>query len=576
MEPIRYTLHTSQRSARLLSIEATFPIHQFGPLKLNLPYWRPGRYERQYYDRNIGPVTVVQPGAKITRIGTHEWSILPGNNSVITVTYNYYLNRPDAGGSFSNENLVYVNPVNCLLMDKNKMNHLAEMQIDVPDDFIIASSLPKNNANRFVATMDELLDSPFIASNHLTHLTFEINSLQLHLWFEGAQKLEVEKLKKSFEGFVQAQINLFENCPCSEYHFLFLITANKSYHGVEHLNSTVITLGPADKLMEPPLWNDLLSISSHEFFHLWNVKRIRPKTLLPYDFTQEQYSDLHDITEGITTYYGELMVARGGSWTITELLAEMNVILGRMLDSSGINTVSLSEASWLSWVNGYHLEGYPDLKISFYHKGAIVAWMLDLYLLKNSDGKVGLDHLMKALWKQASTPDYKGYTREEVLSHLIKFGIPEIDKWYLDKVNTTYDLLPEFSDLLLNIGFTLKKTETPLNPFLKIGLRVTFSEEGACVIDRIYPDSPAASSPLHVGDTLFKILDYPVFPISDHWDTLIHQEGIWTILYSSRGELKETNINCLPWNIPARYSIVQEENPTPEQIAFCKRWLNGF
>ena len=163
-----------------------------------------------------------------------------------------------------------------------------EINLDLPSDYIIASSLEKNKNTLIGNNFDEIAESPIICSNSLQHDLFSLNNINFHLWCQGRCEVNWEKVKKDFSLFTQTQINHFDSFPVDEYHFLFQITPYPSYHGVEHTKNTVILLGPGTEIMNKK-YNSLLHISSHELYHTWNIKAIRPKEMYPYDYSQENY-----------------------------------------------------------------------------------------------------------------------------------------------------------------------------------------------------------------------------------------------------------------------------------------------
>lgn len=472
---------------------------------LHLPLWRPGRYERQQYERAIGEVQLLTPGASLRRTSTHTWEVETGSNTEIRLQYIFHASRLDAGGSFTDVDLIYLNPVNALLFDSARPELPCSLSVDIPEGFEAVCTLPREGNTWLAANADQLFDSPLLASARMQHHAFPVGENIIHLWFHGAHTLDFQKLEVSFRAFTEAQIRLFGNMPCREFHFFFLISEGRSYHGVEHPDSTVITLGPAAELLQGSVWNDLMSISSHELFHLWNVKRIRPADLHPYDYTREQYSELHDITEGITTYYGELMLLRSGVWTQEEWLSEMNDILQKHLDAPGKRSMTLTESSFISWVNGYHLEGWPRQKISFYHKGALVAMLLDLKLREMSGHRVSLDTLMQRLWADAQQPGYRGYTRADILRHLEGMGFAEASAFYQDYVAGTRDVLQALQAILPSAGLSLNPV--PSGNWLKsrLGLRITPNPDGTAIVTGIIPDSPAWHTPIQAGDTLLSL-----------------------------------------------------------------------
>jgi predicted metalloprotease with PDZ domain len=155
-------------------------------------------------------------------------------------------------------------------------------------------------------------------------------------------------------------------------------------------------------------------LSSHELFHTWNVKRIRPKELLPYDYSQENYFETCFVAEGITTFYGDWMLYRSGVFSLEQFQKELETTLRRHFDTSDQATESLLQSSFDLWLDGYK-KGVPERKVSVYHKGAVAAIILHDIIQKATDQKKGLDDVMKILWLQYGKP-FKGFTLEDYIT----------------------------------------------------------------------------------------------------------------------------------------------------------------
>jgi predicted metalloprotease with PDZ domain len=211
--------------------------------------------------------------------------------------------------------------------------------------------------------------------------------------------------------------------PEKDYHFLNLILPTAFYHGVEHRNSTMIVLGPEGE----GLYTDLLGVSSHELFHAWNIIRIRPKELLPYDFTKENYFTTCFVAEGCTTYYGDLFLRRVRVFDDQAYVKELQVYMKRHFENSSKATQSLTESSWDLWLDGYE-KGIPQRKVSVYHKGAIVALILDLYLRKKFSHARSLDDVMRELWHRFGKP-FVGYTYDDYKNVVEEVAEEPLD-WY--------------------------------------------------------------------------------------------------------------------------------------------------
>ena len=195
------------------------------------------------------------------------------------------------------------------------------------------------------------------------------NNINFNLWFQGPCSINWNKLKTDFLAFTQTQINHFDSFPVDEYHFFFQITPYISYHGVEHTKNTVILLGPGEEIMKEK-YNSLLHICSHELYHTWNIKAIRPVEMFPYDYTKENYFRTGYVAEGVTTYMGDLMLHKAKVTTWEEFKKTQNQNLERHLMNYGRMNLSVADSGFDSWLDGYKV-GSPNRKVSIYADGAL-------------------------------------------------------------------------------------------------------------------------------------------------------------------------------------------------------------
>ncbi len=424
-------------------------------LRVQLPAWRPGRYELANYAKNIRCFTVLNfDGDKIPfkKISKDCWEIDCIQDNDILVQYEYYANQYDAGASFVNEKLLYVNPVNCLMYVVGEMEEPAEIELDIPNDYEIACQLPVKGKVLFAKNFDELADSPIVASADLRHFIFELNHSKIHFWFQGDPCPQMDKLMSDTKNYALAQEKLFGDFPCKDYHFLYHILPTAFSHGVEHTNSTVIAMGPSSDWAKPEFYDRFLAISSHELFHLWNVKRIRPQEMLPYDFTKENYSELGYIYEGVTTYYGDLILLRSGVWNFEQFQTSFNSDLLRHLTNEGRFNYSLAQSSFDTWLDGY-VPGIKGRKVSIYMEGMLAAMIADIILIKETNGKYRLDDVMRALYQET----YKmgiGYNKEIYKSLLERFSNISFDDYFCDIIDGTGKFEKYLSLALDTIGLT--------------------------------------------------------------------------------------------------------------------------
>ena len=285
------------------------------------------------------------------------------------------------------------------------------LELDIPTEYEVATGLETKEHVCKAPNFNILVDSPLFASKSLRRIRYEVDQKDYNIWFQGTMPRKDEELQKDFIGFTEKTLEIMGDLPCNEYHFLNQILPYQHYHGVEHWNSTVITIGPSDTLAERGRYTDFLSISCHELFHTWNVIRLRPKEMVPYDFQQPNLHTTGFITEGITTYYGDLILARSGVYSFEEYLKELNKLLERHFLNEGRKNYSVAESSYDLWLDGYE-RGIPGRKVSIYNEGALAALILDLKIRLKHKNKKSLDDVLRMMWQKYGS-NTSGYSAED-------------------------------------------------------------------------------------------------------------------------------------------------------------------
>ncbi|WP_234736472.1 M61 family metallopeptidase [Tellurirhabdus bombi] len=426
---MHYKLFSENPASRSLNVECHLADIDTESVELQLPSWRPGRYELQHFAKNIQQfeITDINGNPLIFRkITKDRWHIQTEGISELVVRFTYYSNVINAGTSYADHRLLYINPVNVCLYAEGRLHERCTVELGIPDDWQIACGLKKTGPTTLVANdFYELVDCPLIASPDLQHNQYVIDGIPFHVWIHGNYQPDWERIKYDFTRFTEAQLQLFGAFPETEYHFLTLVLDTPYYHGVEHRNSTMLVLGPP----EDGLYVDLLGVSSHELFHTWNIIRIRPTELLPYDFTRENYFPTCFVAEGVTTYYGDLILRRSGVFSDEAYRKELHVLFKRHFEQSGRAAQSLVESSWDLWLDGYE-KGVPDRKVSVYHKGAIAAMILDLHLRRKTNHQTTLDNVMRIMWERFGKP-FIGYSLDDYRAVCEEVAGEKLD-WYFD------------------------------------------------------------------------------------------------------------------------------------------------
>ncbi|GAB3694020.1 hypothetical protein GCM10027592_14510 [Spirosoma flavus] len=470
---MHYRLSADPFLPNYIAVEAQLTDITTSEIELQLPAWRPGRYELQQFAKNIQRFEVFDGDGnplRFQKITKDRWRVQMNGATTLVAHYNYYAILPtlhplNAGSSFIGDTLLYVNPVNLCLYAEGRIDEPCTLELAIPDGWTIACGLEQTDPKTLQASdFYELVDCPLIASPALQHIQYVVNEIPFNVWIYGGWRsddtpvYDAERLVNDFSRFTQKQLELYGEFPEKTYHFLTLVLTVPYYHGVEHRNSTVLVLGPNDE--GEGLYNDLLGVSSHELFHAWNIIRIRPTELLPYDFTKENYFPTCFVAEGVTTYYGDLMLRRSEVFTDEAYLKELQVLFKRHFENNGRAFQSLVESSWDLWLDGYD-KGVPDRKVSVYHKGAIAALILDLHIRRLTNHARSLDDVMLQMWQRFGKP-FVGYTLDDYRAITEDVAGESLD-WY-------YDLCI----------FGNQPLETKLNEYLAwVGLQIVYEEPTA-------------------------------------------------------------------------------------------------
>ena len=505
---IQYHISYENPLTFYLQVQMTLavPAEATAPLELQLPAWRPGRYELQNFAQKLQRVEVVDAGTNqplpYRKLTKDRWAVADAAGRMVRVRYNFYAHQMDAGGSWLDETQLYLNPVQALMYAEGRQDEECELTLDLPEGWQIACGLPQTSANTLTAkNFDQLADAPLIASPTLAHDDYVAGGIPFHIWVQGEAKLNWQRIVADFKAFSEEQLKLFGGFPVEEYHFLNQFLPYKHYHGVEHHNSTVITLGPAELIMTEGLYKELLGVSCHELFHTWNIKSIRPAEMQPYDYSRENYFRTCFIAEGITTYYGEYLLARSHVRTPEEYFEELDIVLRKHYDDAGGQNLSLADASMDLWLDGYK-PGVPDRKVSVYHKGALTAMLLDLTIRQLSHHARSLDDVMRRLYDEFGKTSI-GYTEADYI-RIVNEEAGRNMQAYFDKfIYGTEPLVGPLDKALHFVGCRLMVAENTSASEGTFGFRTVVKNERT-EVTTIWPDSPAART-LTVDDEIVAV-----------------------------------------------------------------------
>lgn len=539
---------------------------------LQLPAWRPGRYELGNFAKNIRKFTVQdaeETPLPFQKVAKDRWEIPTADTETLTVKYEYYAGELNAGSTWLDEEQLYINFVNCMLYAEGRSDEPYRVKLDLPKDYQIAGGLEEVEHHVLEApNFYRLAESPIIASAQLTHWQYAVDGHRFHLWFQGKCYLDGAVTLEKFEAFTREQMRIMGGFPTDDYHFLYHLLPYRAYHGVEHFNSTVIALGPTDQLREgSALYYDFLGVSSHELFHTWNIIRIRPREMMPYDYARENYFPTGFVAEGITTYYGDLFLVRSGVLTRDEYFLELNKLLQRHFDNFGRFNHSLVDSSHDLWLDGY-APGVPDRKVSIYVKGALVSLILDLELRKHTEGEQSLDTLMQYLWDYFGKKE-RGYSLPNLQKLVSDLSGNALNDYFERFIFGTEPLEDKLNEVLRTVGCQLVLQESARPSERHFGFR-TGTGDAALVVQKIAPDSPAARA-LSLGDKILAIDG--LAPADDSGEGLLLNRSRVELTVLRQQRVKTLVLEGNDKTYFSGYTIEQREDATPEEQTAFNQWL---
>ncbi len=413
--PTRYTIFPKSPEAHLFEVSCTVDDPDPRGQRFALPAWIPGSYLIREFARNVVAVRA-QNGRRavpIIKLDKHTWVAAPVQGP-LKVTLQVYAWDLSVRGVHLDASHGFFNGPSVFLRAVGKEAHPCEVDIRPPKgsryrSWQVATAMRRKRAPAHgfglyhAASYDELIDHP-VQMGHLTIATFEACHVRHDVAITGRHAASLERLCADLSRLCKSHIRLFgEPAPMNRY--VFLVTAvDEGYGGLEHRDSTALLcsredLPPAGMQQATENYRTFLGLCSHEYFHAWNVKRIKPAAFAPYDLERENYTRLLWAFEGITSYYDDLQLARAGLISESDYLEVLGRNITSLLRTAGRMKQTVEEASFDAWIKYYRPdENSPNAQVSYYVKGSLIALCLDLLIRSRTRGRKSLDDLMRALW----------------------------------------------------------------------------------------------------------------------------------------------------------------------------------
>lgn len=535
---IKYLMYQKNPASHYVYIDMFIDSITQDSLQLQLPAWRPGRYELGNFAKNIKRVDVYgeeNQTLSYVKLNKDLWEVNTKGHASIKLTYSYYAAELNAGACFADTSQLYINPIHCCMYVPGRTEEEHIVELTVPESYKIVCSLNKQ-ANTLIANnYHELVDSPFVASENIQSNFYEIDNIKFHLHFIGECRPDFNQLKKHFLAFTKKQLQFWNKFTTDSYHFIFQVLPFKFYHGVEHVKNTVIAIGPGYAINSGTTYEDVLGVSSHELFHSWNIKTIRPAEMLPYDYTKENYAKTGYVYEGFTTYYGDKLLYSSDVFSLEQYFETLQERLTKHFHNYGRYNLSVADSSWETWLDGY-VPGAPYRKTNIYDEGSLIAFMLDVKILKATGNKKSLRDVCVLLFEHYGIRNI-GYTEQTIIDLVNKISGEDFTNFFKKFVYSPQDFEAELVDCFNYLGIEFIKQANKNDCEHTYGFKVTDQLQNAKVT-LVAPYSPAWKAGLFAGDEIIAVNGITLKNNLNNWLTYFVNDAEIKLTINSAEQLK--------------------------------------
>lgn len=458
--PIEYTISLPAPQTQMVEMSMLIREVRGDTLDVALPIWRPGRYivldpaatlrEVRAADGAGRPLTIEKIRKSVWRIATH-------GADTVRINYRIYANSLGDRTRHVDDTHAFLSGESVFMYPVDRRGDPIRVHIDAPQNWRIACGLEfaaGSDDTVIAPNYDVLIDSPFEIGVHEL-IDFEVEGVPHEIVFWGECTYDEKRLVEDFTKIIEAQKQLWGRFPYRRYVFLAHVGKGAG-GGTEHLNSTIMQTsreaieGSRDN---NDAYRRFLGLVSHEFFHTWNVKQLRPAGIVPYDYLTENYTKLLWVAEGTTSYYDDLILARTGlikTKKYFDMLAEQ---IDRFRRRPARRVQSLEDASFNAWIQ--FARSTPDdanAKVSFYSKGALVSLLLDMEIRKRTANRENLDHVLRTIWERFPL-EGGGYTTRNLIDTVESIAQSDFTPFFSDNVRGTAEL--DFDAALAVVGLEL-------------------------------------------------------------------------------------------------------------------------
>jgi predicted metalloprotease with PDZ domain len=541
-------------------------------LDFKMPAWTPGYYMVMDYARNVldfqaeNGVGKPLPWEKTAK---NTWRVTTGGATSVVVSYEVYAFARSVAESNLDDSQGFISPTGVFMHVAGRIRHPVTVTVQPFKDWTgIATGLDPvdGRPNTYSAPdFDILYDSPLLVGN-LETLPFEVHGVPHAFTGVGLGSFDRAKLVSDLRRMVESAVSLFGEIPYRHYVFLSI---GPGGGGLEHLNSVALTFNAAS-LSTPAGYKNFLSFISHEYFHNFNVKRIRPIALGPFDYDRENFTNLLWVSEGITVYYEDIVLNRAGLLGRDEVLERFRSSIARYENSPGHLFQSATQSSFDTWIRFFNRGGNAaNTTISYYDKGAALGLLLDLKIRHETNNRKSLDDVMRALYQKFYKDKKRGFTDaefREVCESTAGVPLAEIFVY----ASTVKDI--DYPRYLALAGLEIDLQPKDL-PGAYFGAAAQ-DQDGRLVATNIEWDSPASRAGLSVQDEILAVDGVRLSGARGLSEAFGRKKPGDTVkvLIARRGVVREVEV-VLGKKTERNFEMKPIANPDPLQAAILKDWL---
>jgi predicted metalloprotease with PDZ domain len=567
---VEYHVSLERVHAQLVDVRVEFPARPGEALEFRLPTWRPGKYLILDPSGTIVDLRA-EDGAggtlRVRKLDKSTWRVSPSPTGRVVVSYTIYANSLNDRTRHADDTHAFLSGSSVFIYNERLRSEPVRVRVDRPEGWEVATGLAEDPTRPdawLAPDYDVLVDSPLEIGEHEL-IGFSIDGTPHDIVIWGPSEADAERLASDFAAITRVQRDIFEGpggrLPYQRY--VFMIHCQPGIGGgTEHLNSTIMHTRPTT-FTSDSAYERFLGLVSHEMFHTWNVKRLRPAGLTPYDYQQENYTDLLWVAEGTTSYYDDVTLVRAGLIEPDRYLAIMSRTISNERRRPGGRVQSLADSSYDAWIK-YNRSTPHDINatVSFYSKGALVSLMLDMEIRRFTDNRASFDDVLRTLYRRFPL-ESGGFTTDDLLAVLAEVSGRGFEPFFEAYVSGTEPLDLESAFALA--GIELAPEPAPEGAYL--GLVASGSR-----VRSVRADGPAFDAGVQADDTIESVNGEPLEGSLD--DLLAATEpGTRLVLgITRRDRPREITVVAAPHPVE-RWTLSRVGSPTDLQRRVYESWL---